>query len=267
MKNIEERKISFIGGGKISEVFISRLLDVEFASKENLMVSDVDKSRLEYLKEKFCIRVTENNNESAEFGDIVFLAVPPKQIKIVLSENCRGIVKKQLIISLAAAIPTWLIESVLCENSPVVRVIPNTPSQVGKGVNPYCCGKFVNEELKQNVQKILSVFGDAIEIDEELMNIATAVTAVGPTYWLPAVKSLLEFTEQKGFDKELANKLVVGTMKGTAELILQTMKDPDELLGMIGTRTINEEIEKQIFYDAVKTAYEKIQQCEKKLIE
>lgn len=267
MKNLEERKISFIGGGIIAEVFISRLLDVGFVLKENLMVSDVDKNRLKYLKEKYCVQVTENNNESAEFGDIVFLAVPPKQVKIALSENCRGIVKKQLVISLAAAIPTWLIESVLCEDCPVVRVIPNTPSQVGKGVNPYCCGKYVNEEQKQDAQKILSVFGDAIEIDEKQMSIATAITAIGPTYWFPAVKSLLEFTEQKELDKELAYKLVVGTMKSSAELIIQTMKDPDELLQMIGTRTMNEETEKQIFYDAVKTAYEKIQQSEKKLIE
>lgn len=267
MKNLEERKISFIGGGKIGEVFISRLLDVGFVLKENLMVSDVDINRLEYLKEKYCIRVTDNNNESAEYGDIVFLAVPPKQIKIVLSENCRGIVKKQLVISLAAAIPTWLIESVLCEESPVVRVIPNTPSQVGEGVNPYCCGKFVNEEQKQDTQKILSIFGQAIEIDEKQMSIATAITAVGPTYWLPAIKSLLEFAEQKELDKELAYKLVAGTMKGTAELINQTMKDPNELLQMIGTRTINEETEKRIFYDAVKTAYEMIQHSENKLVE
>ncbi|MDZ7763731.1 MAG: pyrroline-5-carboxylate reductase dimerization domain-containing protein [Melioribacteraceae bacterium] len=149
--------------------------------------------------------------------------------------------------SIAAVIPTWLIESVLCEDSPVIRVIPNTPSQIGKGVNPYCFGKYVNDEQKQIVRKLLALFGNAIEIDEKLMSTATAITAVGPTYWFPAVKSLLEFAEKKEISKELAYQLIVGTMEGTASLILQTMKDPDQLKEMIGTRTIDEEKTKQIF--------------------
>ncbi|MDZ7763732.1 MAG: NAD(P)-binding domain-containing protein [Melioribacteraceae bacterium] len=105
MKSLEERKISFIGGGKIAEVFISRLLEAGYVFKENIMVSDVDKNRLDLLQEKYCVKVTGDNNESAEFGDIVFLAVPPQQIKIALSENCRGIVKKQFVVFYCRSYP------------------------------------------------------------------------------------------------------------------------------------------------------------------
>ena len=267
MKNIEERKISFIGGGIIAEVFIMRLIESGFVFQKNIMVSDVKPERLDYLKEKYCIQVTSNNSESASFGDFVFLAVPPMQVKVVLSENCKDIRKDKILISLAAAIPIWLIDSVLCKEVAVVRVIPNTPSQIGKGVNPYCLGKYLTEQQSEDAEKLLELFGNAVEIEESLMNMATAITAVGPTYWFPAVKSLLDFAKAKGLDKELGYKLVVGTMQGTAELILKTMQDPDELKLQIGTRTINENELMSLFSEAVESAFNKVISSEKKLIQ
>lgn len=267
MKNIEERKISFIGGGIIAEVFIKRLIESGFVFQNNIMVSDIKQERLDYLKKNYCVQITKNNSESAAFGDFVFLAVPPSQVKVVLSENCKDLRKNQILISFAAAVPLWLIDSVLCKEIGIVRVIPNTPSQVGKGVNPYCIGKFMTKEQSEDVQKLLEIFGDAILIDENKMNIATAITSVGPTYWFPAVKSLFDFAKAKGLDKELGYKLVLETMQGTAELILKTLQDPDELKLMIGTRTIEEEDVKKLFSEAVNKAYEKIEASEKKLTE
>lgn len=267
MKNIEERKISFIGGGIIAEVFVKRLIESGFVFQNNIMVSDIKQDRLKYLKDNYCIQVTNNNSESAAFGDFVFLAVPSSQVKVVLSENCKDLRNNQILISLAAAIPIWLIDSVLCKEIGIVRVIPNTPSQIGKGVNPYCIGKFTTKEQSEDVKKLLEIFGDAILIDESKMNIATAITAVGPIYWFPAFKSLLDFAKDKGLDKELGYELVAKTMQGTAELILNTLKDPEELKLMIATRTIDEEKVKNIFYEAVKKAFEIVEASEKKLTE
>lgn len=267
MKNIEERKISFIGGGNIAEVFISRLIESGFVFQNNIMVSDIKPERLNYLKELFSVQVTNDNNKASAFGDFVFLAVPPSQVKVVLSENCKNIRKDQILISLAAAIPIWLIDSVLCKEVAVVRVIPNTPSQVGKGVNPYCLGKYMTDAQIRDAEKILEVFGNAIKIDESQMNIATALTAVGPTYWFPAIQSMIDFAIEKGLKKEMAYQLVNDTLSGTAELIKKTMKNPDELKLQIGTRTINEDGVKKLFAEAVEIALNKVIASEKKLTE
>jgi len=72
----------------------------------NIIASDNKTERLAELKQSFGINTTEENSKCAEFGDIIFLAVPPNQIKIVLSEDCKNIINKQMVISLAAAIPT-----------------------------------------------------------------------------------------------------------------------------------------------------------------
>lgn len=267
MKNIEERKISFIGGGIIAGVFIERLIKSGSVSAQNIIASDVKVERLVELKQSFGINTTEENYKCAEFGDIIFLAVPPNQIKIVLSEDCKNIITKQLVISLAAAIPTWLIESVLCKKTPVVRVVPNTPSLVGEGMNPYVVGKYVTEEQIKFVDKLLSIFGKTIRLKEDEMNLATALSAVGPTYFFPAIKAMKDFALSKGMNEEVAITLISKTISGTADLFKETRKEPDELKLMIGTRTIDEESVKNIFTKAIEEALSKVNYATEKLTE
>lgn len=267
MKNIEEIKISFIGGGIIAGVLIERLIKSGSVSPQNIIASDFNTEHLAELKQNFGINTTEENSKCAEFGDIIFLAVPPSQIKIVLSEDCKNIITKQLVISLAAAIPTWVIESVLCKETPVVRVIPNTPSLVGEGMNPYVVGKYVTEEQIKFVDKLLSIFGKKIRLQEDEMNLATALSAVGPTYFFPVVKALKDFARSKGMNEEVAITLISQTISGTVDLVKETGKDPDELKLMIGTRTIDEGNVKNVFTKAVGEALTKVNNAGKKLTE
>lgn len=267
MKSIEERKISIIGGGSIAEVFVSCLIESGFVFQNNIMVSDIKPERLDYIKEKYCVQVTKNNSEAAAFGDFVFLAVPSSQVKVVLSENCKDLRKDQILISVAAAIPIWLIDGVLCKEVAVVRVIPNTPSQIGKGLNPYCFGKFLTDEQIEDAEKLLKIFGTAVKIDESQMNLATALTAMGPAYWFPAIQSIIDFAITQGLNRESAFQLVNETLSGTAELVLKTMKDPEELKLQVGTRTIKENEVKRLFTEAVESSFKKVVLGEKKLIQ
>lgn len=265
MKNLEERKISFIGSGNIAEVFIERLINSGFIFPNNILVSDIKPERLEELKKKYRVHITQNNEEAAKFGDFIFIAVPPPQVKTVLSENCKLIRADQVLISLAAAIPLWIFESVLCKDIATVRVIPNTPSQIGKGSNPYCLGKHLTEQQINDVEELLSVFGLAFKIDESKMNIATALSAVGPTYFFPAIKAMKDFALSKGMNEEEAITLITQTISGTADLVKETGKDPDELKLMIGTRTIDEDIVKEVFTKAVEEALSKVNHATEKL--
>lgn len=267
MKTLRETKYSFIGGGIIAGVFIERLIKSGSVPPQNIIVSDVKSERLAELRQTFGIKTTEQNSTCAEFGDIIFLAVPPNQIKIVLSEDCSNIITKQLVISLAAAIPTWLIESVLCKETPVVRVIPNTPSLVGEGMNPYAVGKHMTEEHLIFAEKLLAIFGKTIRLNEDEMNLAAALSAVGPTYFFPAIKAMKDFALSKGMNEEEAVKIIAQTISGTADLVKETGKDPEELKLMIGTRTIDEAAVKEIFTKAIDEALSKVNYASKKLTE
>jgi pyrroline-5-carboxylate reductase len=267
MEKLKNKKYSFIGGGIIAGVFIERMIKSGAVLPENIIASDIKAERLSELKKSFGINVTEENSKCAEFGDVIFLAVPPNQIKIILSEDCTNIIDKQMVISLAAAIPTWIIESVLCKETPVVRVIPNTPSLIGEGMNPYAAGKHVKEEQIKFVEELLSIFGKTIRLKEDEMNLATALSAVGPTYFLPSIKAMKEFALKKGMNEVEAVRIISQTISGTAELIKETGKDPDELKLMIGTRTIDEESVKEIFTKAAEEALSKVNHATEKLTE
>lgn len=265
MKSLEERKISFIGGGIIAGVFIERLIKSGTVQPVNIIASDVKPERLKELKQSFGINITKNNCECGEFGDIIFLAVPPNQIKIVLSEDCKNVVSKQMVFSLAAAIPTWVIETVLCKETPVIRVIPNIPSLIGEGMNPYVTGKYVTEEQIIFVEELLSVFGKTFRLKEDEMNIATALSAVGPTYFFPAIRAMKDFAVSKGMNDEEAGRIILQTISGTADLVKETGKDPDELKLLIGTRTIDETSVNEIFTKAMEEALLKVNKATEKL--
>ena len=91
------------------------------------------------LSEQFGIAVTANNADAARFADVLFVAVPPPAVAAVLEELKPTLRPGSVVISLAAAVPISLMRNSLGDKAALIRVIPNTPSQVGFGMNPYCC--------------------------------------------------------------------------------------------------------------------------------
>ncbi|MEX1277413.1 MAG: pyrroline-5-carboxylate reductase dimerization domain-containing protein [Bacteroidota bacterium] len=265
--DIINKKFSFLGGGIIAGVFIERLLKAGVSRPDQIIATDPQEDRLEELRKQFGIQVSTDNRRGADFGDIVVLAMPAGVVKAVLSESCQSIHEKQIILSLAAAVPTWLIESVLCKPVPVVRAIPNTPSLVGEGMNPYCLGKHIGEADLPLIRSFLDVFGTSLQIEERLMNAATALTAVGPTYIFPVIKALRDASIKLGLSRDDAQRAAAQAVLGAASLVLQTGRTPEDLHTMISTRTLNEAETEELFALAVTDACGMVSTAEKKLTE
>jgi pyrroline-5-carboxylate reductase len=265
MIEIQARKYAFLGGGIIAAVFIERLLRGAGVEAEHVMATDVRPERLAELQSRFGIRVSGSNGEGAAFGDVVFLAVPPNAVKPVLAEVRDKLRAEALIVSLAAAVPTALIEAVIGRPASVVRVIPNTPSLIGRGMNPHCLGTHVRPGDLPLLERLLALFGETIRVEEPLMNAATALTAVGPTYVFPVIRALRDTAMRLGLPAGNAQRAAAQTVMGAAQLVLETGRDPDELKAMIGTRTLKEDEAEALFSSAVETAYGKISASEKKL--
>lgn len=156
-EELQSKKISFIGAGIIAGVFIERLVRSGIVRPDNILATDVKQEQLNKLHSTFGIKTSTNNKDGANFGDIIILAVPPNAIKTVLSESCYSVSEQQVIISLAAAVPVSFMENILNKPVPVIRVIPNTPSLVGDGMNPYVVGKYVKPEQIAFIEKFLSI--------------------------------------------------------------------------------------------------------------
>lgn len=265
VESLKNKKYAFLGAGIIAGVFIERLVKAGVAEPGSILASDIRPDRLEELRRQFAIQTDPDNKKAAEFGDVVFLAVPPNAVGSVLAEVRPAIDGGKMVVSLAACIPTSYMESALGKPVAILRVIPNTPSLIGSGMNPYCLGKTCTESQARMAEELLAVFGETVKVPEDLMNAATALTAVGPTYIFPVLQALQDAAQARGLPAETAMKAVAQTVLGAAQMVLATGKNPDELKLMIGTRTLDEAATRTLFSTAWEAAYAKISQSEQKL--
>lgn len=141
--------------------------------------------------------------------------------------------------SVAALVPTTSIENILMKNVGVVRVMPNIPSLVGSGFNLICLGKFVKNEDKERIRKILSVWGEYREVKEE-MELYTVISAMGPTYFFPFLDTLARFGIDNGLSEKEARKAACLTLKGTADTTLKVPISIDDLKNMIGSQPLKD---------------------------
>ena len=262
-EKVADHRYAFLGAGIIAGVFIERLIKTG-VPPGSIIASDVRPERLEEIRTQFAIDVTPDNSHAAARGQITFLAVPPNVIKPLLLEIGQKLPDDALVVSLAAAVPLSVMEDALKRPFPIVRMIPNTPSLIGKGMNPHCLGRHVREEHTPVIQKLLDTFGVSVRLEETLMEVATALTAVGPTYVFPVIKALTDTAVRLGLPQEQARFAAAQTVAGAAQLVLETGKDPEVLKLMIGTRSLNEEDARALFTAALETAHDKVSGARKK---
>jgi pyrroline-5-carboxylate reductase len=253
---LEDRNWGFIGSGRISSVIIERLIEVKALVPEQVLASDLDPGQVQQLVDRFAISAASSNAEVVERSDIVVLAVPPKEVLPVLREIKAFFGGDHLIVSVAAAIPTLAIEEAVEKALPVVRVIPNIPSLVGAGMNPFCLGRYVGESDLRRVERLLEVLGDSEKVDEADMPIMTALTAMGPTYVLPVLQALIDTAVDCGLSADRARELAARTFHGTAGLVLETQRSPRELRKLIPAKTGHDSAVAAIYTDTLTKIFE-----------
>ncbi|MFI5338274.1 MAG: pyrroline-5-carboxylate reductase family protein [Candidatus Methylomirabilales bacterium] len=265
MSILTGKRFGFLGAGVIAEVSVRRLLGSRLAKAEEILAYDIKEAILERLAVTFEVRPMKSNSDVAANADYIFLAVPPLAIVPVLREVAPALRIDQMILSLAAAVSTELMEAAIGKPVPVVRLIPNTPFWIGQGMNPYCLGSHVGPGEAEEAWELLKVFGKAEEIPEEQMAIATALTAVGPTYIFPVIAALADAAIAHDLPPHIALPAACQVVAGAAALVTQTERSPNSLSLMIGTRTLDEGAARKLFTQAVEDAHAKIMATEAKV--
>ena len=225
--------IGFIGGGNMGEALIRGLLAASLFKPEKILVFDVSTSRTEVLAKEFGVRVAPSIGELAEASDIILLAVKPQVMVKVLDELRPHLAARPLIISIAAGIPLSLLEENLSDQTPIVRVMPNTPALVQQGASALSRGKAVTDEQMQMSLSLFRAVGKAVEVEEKYMDAVTGLSGSGPAYVLLAIEAMIDAGVLMGLPRPTARELVVQTFLGTASLLDQSGKHPGELKDMI----------------------------------
>jgi pyrroline-5-carboxylate reductase len=226
-------KIAFIGGGNMAEAILSAILAKGLAEAEEITVSEVVENKRASLKNKYQVTVTENNFEAVNGKDIVVLAVKP-QIFAEVAPQLKGRLKPgQLVISILAGKSIKTLSSGLAHDC-IVRSMPNTPAQIGEGMTVWTATPQVQPRQKAWTASILGVMGAEICVDDEkYLDMTTAVSGSGPAYVFLWVEAMTEAAVKLGFTPEVANKLVMQTLLGSAHLLQKSGKTPAELRRMV----------------------------------
>ena len=226
-------KIAFIGAGKMAEAILKELLRAGWVQKKDAILSDVDRTRLEYMHSQYDVETTVSNPDAARGTEIVLLAVKPQKLEDVLG-GLNGVVGgDQTVISIAMGKSTEFIEALLTGDIPVVRVMPNNPAMVGAAVSVLSFGMYAGAEARAVARDMFSCLGEVYELDERLQDEAMAISGCGPAYFYMIAEALCDAGVRLGLDRSLAYRLVTGTMIGSGMMMKETGQNPAQLKDMV----------------------------------
>ena len=221
-------KIGFIGSGKMAEAILSGILDSKIMSSKDIYCSDINIDRTEYLKNKYEVSIF-NNTKLIEKCNLIFLCVKPQDIKKLKMDLFNKLNNQQTLISILAGIKiSTLID--ISNHESVIRVMPNTPAQIKNGVSVWSSTTQTNKEHIDETKKILNSIGQQYQVDDEqIIEMATALSASGPAYLFYFIESLIESGQKIGLSDELAHNLTIQMLKGSLNLYEFSKESAEQL--------------------------------------
>lgn len=214
------------------------------------------------------------SNEEAVTCDRLFLAVKPNILEGVLTKLRPGLAEhKPTLISMAAGVSIAQIEAYAGTKLPIIRIMPNTPAAVGKGMITYCTNDLVNDETLADFLSDMSAAGSFDRLDEKLIDVATAVSGCGPAFMYMFIEAMADGAVACGLPRDKAQRYAAATMAGAAQMVLDTGIHPGALKDavcspggstIVGVRVLEEHGFRGAVMDCVEAAFRKSQDLGKK---
>jgi pyrroline-5-carboxylate reductase len=226
-------RICVLGAGKAGEALVAGLLSSGWAKPEDIVATVRRAEHAAELAQQYGIEATLDNAAAVRGARIVVIAVKPQDIESLLADVSAEIEPSQTVLTIAAAIPTELIERHVGDRVPVVRAMPNAPVTVQEGMAGVSGGAHAGEEHITLAEEVLGSVGRSVRVDETYMDAVTAVSGSGPAYFALLAESMIEAGILLGLSREIATDLVVQTMLGTAKLLRDEKMHPVELREMV----------------------------------
>ena len=230
MSVLDNKKISFIGGGNMAQALISGLIGCGI--QPNLItVADPNLSVREQLAAKGLNTVdpTADANAAVIDADIIVLAVKPQVMKAVIGAFADAL-STQLVISVAAGLSTELLSNMLNGYRNIVRAMPNTPAMIQMGATGLYGTDNISAEQKQLATAVMEASGLVMWVEDEAhMHAVTAVSGSAPAYMFYFIESMVDKGIALGLDTEQASALVLQTMIGAAKMAMDSEDAPAEL--------------------------------------
>lgn len=221
--------IAFVGAGNMAGALIRGLVGTATVPADQIIAADPDLTRLRSLEEELDIRITDDNAEAVREASVVVLATKPQVFAQLLPGVAAALDPDTLLVSVAAGIPTDVIERALPAGSRVVRTMPNTPALLGAGATAIAAGSHATNEDLELAEILFRSVGISVRVPEEQLDAVTGLSGSGPAYVFAMVEALRDAGTREGLPEGIALQLASQTVFGAARL-LRDEKEPPEVL-------------------------------------
>lgn len=222
-------KIGFMGAGKMATALAESFVRADLVPGEQIFAFDPSKPAAKAFAKATGGQIVESPEGLASQVDALFLAVKPQVLPAALSQLAIALVPKQLVISIVAGVRLEQLAKGLLDDARLVRVMPNTPALVGAGASGYCLGKNTTAADAKLVQKLLDATGIAYEVNQQQLDAVTGLAGSGPAYVYAMIEALADGGVLAGLPRDMAMSLAAQTLRGAAEMVLQTGEHPGRL--------------------------------------
>jgi pyrroline-5-carboxylate reductase len=254
------RVVGFVGGGNMATALIKGLLAAGLYRPDQLWASDVDAPKLTALRRRFKIGSTADNAALVHDSQVIVIAVKPQIIDAVMEHMRPAVTPRKLFVSIAAGVTTARLEAGLGAGARVLRVMPNTPALLGKGMSVLVRGRHATGADERLGLRLLGAVGQAVAVqDERWLDAVTGLSGSGPAYVYLFAEGVISGGVAAGLPAPLATQLALQTITGAAAMLQDTGETPAALRAMVtspGGTTLAGlgELERRGFKDAVAAA-------------
>jgi len=226
---LKNTKIAFIGPGAMAEAMLSGILRKNLTDPKNILTSGPIIERINELQAKYGTMPFTDNAKAAGSADVVILSVKPQRLEKVLLGLNKAIQEDALVLSIVAGASINKISALLNHNK-IVRSMPNTPAQIGKGITVWCQSNSVDGKQNEIAKSILASFGKEIFVkEEEYLDKATALSGTGPAYVYLFMEAMVDAGVHLGFSRRIAERLVIETLRGSVDFYDQNFNNHKHL--------------------------------------
>lgn len=220
--------ITFVGAGRMASAMVHGMLAGETFQAAQIACTSAADGTGEALAEATGIRCTHDLEALLAAADTVVLAIKPQQLG-ELPATTAGLTEGRLILSILAGTPLAVLRQRFPEARNIVRVMPNTPGQIGAGASAYASLEPLSDADRHLVEAMLAALGNVYPVREDELDAVTGVSGSGPAYVFMFIAALRDAGINQGLAPDLAARLALDTVLGAAKLVAHTGDKPETL--------------------------------------
>lgn len=224
------KKIAFLGAGSMAEAMISGLVNGNLVPKKDIIVSNrTNQERLLFLNEEYGVEITDSKEQLISDADVIILATKPKDAEAAICSVKHLIRKNQLVISVLAGIPISTLHRLFEKEISVVRAMPNTSAAIRMSATALSASRKVTMLQLKFAKHLFETIGMVTVVKEQDLDAVTGLSGSGPAYIYYFIESMEKAAAELGLDQHIAKDLILQTLAGASEMLLQSEKNPSVL--------------------------------------